>query len=209
MYKLQLYLAASCSFASLAAVEEETDRLIKLFRVPTCATTYHWLWHFLVAALLLPRIINVRRVLLALFSFLLCDKVLPRRSFAKQRPFVYYHRWHRTNPPHDARDKLGGAFFPEERLCFTSFHSATLQLSHYYTHIKPKCIKRREAIRERKCLSQWVKATAENFADLDASWEASVFVEAPVDGDSWIEVINDFCNKHVVCCQSAVAVEVI
>lgn len=41
---------------------------------------------------------------------------------------------------HDAAEDKSGVTFLEERLCFTSFHSATLQLRHY-TDIKPKCIK--------------------------------------------------------------------
>lgn len=44
---------------------------------------------------------------------------------------------------HDAAEDKSGVTFLEERLCFTSFHSATMQLRHY-TDIKPKCIKKSE-----------------------------------------------------------------
>lgn len=93
----QLHLDANCRFASLPTVEEDTDLFIRPEDKPvrlhiTCFGTF-------AAALLLPWIIDLCCMLWLCFFFLLFIKVLPRRSFTKQRVFLCHHPWHHTMLP--------------------------------------------------------------------------------------------------------------
>lgn len=121
--------------------------------------------------------------------FLLFIKVLPRRSFIKQRVFLCYHPWHHMMLPKTNQ---------ESRFWRSACVSPHFIQPHCSSVIIPKlsqsALTKWVAICKRKCLPPWIKATVENFgkADLDTSWEA-VWLLRNLEKTLTINVVNRSC----------------